>query len=240
MQEHLARGEHRASGHERRPGPAPEKRRGIVRGVTTCSECKENLDEVAPGERCPQCGSTRRTQTIVLPTIEVETKVFEPTLEIGENPDRPWVEKWEQVLRYLEDVEDAYTKDGKNLGNAEIRQRAIRFFNECNDMMDWLATNKTELPHLAEADIVNHVRNDPNLQICNGLADTYKPRERTRGKNPMTARVQSTTLSPEGTSVKIEYSRPSTVPQTCDALDTARKCVASWRFFFKQQGIVEP
>jgi hypothetical protein len=46
----------------------------------TCPDCGANLDQMAVGDPCPNCGSHRRDATVSPPTVEARAEVLPPTI----------------------------------------------------------------------------------------------------------------------------------------------------------------
>lgn len=163
-----------------------------------------------------------------------------PVVEVEPDAYRPWFQKWLNVTRALTALEDAYRRPPTG-GNLEVDARVERFFNECNDMRDWLKADHSNLPQLVGQDVDGHAHRDPHLRICAGIANTHKHHTVTRGPDPMNARIRRTRTSDAGAGATIEYSSlADSTPRHVDALSLARSCVASWRRFFGQHGIAEP
>lgn len=205
-----------------------------------CPDCGAGLDAVATHEPCPRCGRYGRDAHVVVGAIHVGVVVSAPVVEVEPNLHRPWCQKWSNTLTALESLEEAYRRVPKG-GNLEVDARVQRFFGECNDLPDWLKSDKVSLPNLPDRDVNDHATGDHNLRVCNGIANTHKHHTPTRGKDPVTARICRTRTTDSGASVTIEHSSPSDPnPRHVDARDLSRACVASWRAFFKGHGIVEP
>jgi hypothetical protein len=79
------------------------------------------------------------------------------------------------------------------------------------------------------------------LRLCDGLAQTIKHHTRNRkpspkDRDPITARI-SHVRSGFGVTAQIEWCSFSGLSGSEDAYDLARRCVAGWEQFFKQEGL---
>ena len=70
-------------------------------------------------------------------TVEAHAVVLRPTIAIGYKENRPWRQKWLDLLSTLEQLEAAYlTDDGQ--GNEDVRRVVENFFATCWELADWL------------------------------------------------------------------------------------------------------
>lgn len=206
--------------------------------VMTCPDCLASLDGVPAGQPCPNCGGSRRDAHVAA-TVHVGVAVYSAAVEVEPDPHRPWFQKWFNVLQSLAALDDAYLRTPAG-GNVEVDARVERFFGECNDMRDWLKADHVNLPLLADKDVDDHANGDPDLRVGNGMANTHKHHTVTRGKDPVTARIQRTRASDSGASATLHYRSPSDpTDRQVDAQTLAHDCVASWRAFFNQHQIAE-
>lgn len=149
-------------------------------------------------------------------------------LSVGYNPVRPWQQKWQDVEIGLRVLEAFYARDDAN--NEDVRREVEDFFKACRELADWLEQ------HAGKPEAMTYVNSDPDLMICDGMAQTIKhhTRNSTR-RDPITARVSWVRGGP--LRAEIEWTRPSGARGTEDALDLARRCVAAWEQFFRQHGL---
>jgi hypothetical protein len=103
-----------------------------------CPDCDANLDELAEGGPCSECGGFRRSTKVSPETIRSEVMVGEVSLEVTRADVRPWAEKWRTVLHGLERIENAYSHGGGKLSNEEVDGRVNQFFVNCDHLRDWL------------------------------------------------------------------------------------------------------
>jgi hypothetical protein len=202
-----------------------------------CPDCQTNLDDVPVGDRCPSCGSDRRSATASPQTATAKVEVLRPTLEITSNPERPWFEKWWTVLDLLERLTIAY-RTTEGTGNVEAEQIVKNLFNELNDMRDWLKKDDVNLPGLSDTAVDAHATTYQT--VANAMANTYK--HHTRCGKQIEAQVRTARVGPAGVTVTIEYDIKSIKrkPQMLDAMTQAQQAVDSWRQFFVEEGIGEP
>ena len=204
-----------------------------------CPDCGAKLGGVPTHQPCTSCGGSGR-DALVTASIYVGVVASSPEVEVELDPHRPWYQKWSNTLRALDSLETAYGRAPAG-GNVEVDARVERFFSECNDMRDWLKADKVNLPSLTDQDVMDHAFGEKGLRVCNGIANTHKHHTVTQGQNPVTARIQRTTTSDSGASVRIEYSSLlDPILRYVDAQHLARACVASWRLFLEQHRISPP
>jgi hypothetical protein len=202
-----------------------------------CPDCGMNLDEVEVGAPCPGCGGGRRSAIAHAETASVKVMAGEVSLKVTKGDDRPWEEKWLEVLKRLDDVRATYSGDARGFGSMEIDRRVEDFFSECNHVRDWLIGDVARLPTVTVAVIDQHFWSSAPLRTCNAICNTDKHHTRSTGA---TARIRSTDVTPTGARVTIEVDWALPSATRVDALQLADKCVASWRAFFTTHAIAEP
>jgi len=203
-----------------------------------CPDCQADLDSVAAGDPCPQCGGSRRSAVARVETIGVATAVGEVSLRITRGDRRPWTEKWQAILHSQKALDAAYSGDARPLGNTEIDGRVLTFFTECDHLRDWLTGDLAALTAVTREDIAAHFRASRPLLICNAICNSHK--HHTRPPGTTTARIRETAITPNGARVTIEVDWATPRATTIDALDLANDCIESWRSFLKRFGIAEP
>jgi hypothetical protein len=150
-------------------------------------------------------------------------------------PNRSWSEKWLSVRKQLERVETACSANGYK-GIDDVSRAFAAFFIECNHMYDWLWQDKsTGLP---KSDVSKYMFADKDLRICSGAAIVAKHHTRD-DPGAMTDRLLSVSARPTGVEVMFEWSKGSS-SGTEDALEFARRCVASWERFLNSKGLISP
>jgi hypothetical protein len=203
--------------------------------VMTCPDCRERLDDTPIDQPCPQCGGSRRDAIVTPPTAIIGVNAPRPAIVIGYDQPRPWQQKWQAVLYELEQMERAYTGESSQ-GNQRIQQIIEDFFRSCRELADWLWQDKQT--NLTESVVMQFVWGDRDLRVADGMAQTIKHHTRTRGTDPITASIASTSEGPDGARVVIHWSRPSLARSySRDALKLARRCVRSWRGFLVRKGL---
>ena len=155
---------------------------------------------------------------------------FDASVSVGYNPDRPWQQKWRDVQNGLSGIEQVYA--AADINDEVIRRQVEDFFKGCREMADWVKEQAGKPEAMA------YVNSDPDLVICDGMAQTVKHHTRRpqRDPDPLTARV-ARVHGGGGVRVEIDWSRPSGASGTEDALDLARRCVAAWESFFQQNNL---
>jgi hypothetical protein len=201
--------------------------------MKTCSDCAEALSELT--QPCPACGSSSQSAAIQATAAVGVAAAVGPGLSLTFNPDQPWYSQWYKVKQSLTTIEDTCRPESYR-GNDPVKHAIENFFTNCLDMGDWLWNDPST--GLSQTRVHNFIDNNPNLQICNGMANTTKHRIRKYSEN-ITARIQSVTPGPNGTKVVIEWSQgPNTHIE--DALDLARRCVAAWEGYLRANGLQSP
>jgi hypothetical protein len=195
--------------------------------MMTCPDCGENLDDVPVGEPCPQCGgSGRDARVLALPAL-ARVEAARPTIGIGYNQPRPWKQKWNDVLYALGRVESVYSvREGQ--GNEDVRRAVEGFFNTCRELADWLWQDPNS--GLDRKTVLDFVRDDPDLRLADGVAQTTKHHTRT-GAEPITARVALIFVGPDGGRAQIDWWKPTGEWGSVDAYELAHNCVQAWRRF---------
>ena len=156
---------------------------------------------------------------------------------VGRDDHRPWFEKWREVLRARDRVDEVYAQRIPNVGNAEVDERVTRFCSECHDMRDWLIGDLSNLADVTATDVTSQASSSPPLTMSSAVANSHKHHTRSQGT---TARIRSTHMTPQGARVVIEVDWATPTATDVDALDLANECVASWRQFFASHGVIEP
>ncbi|MDH4144125.1 MAG: hypothetical protein OEY23_03040 [Acidimicrobiia bacterium] len=163
--------------------------------------------------------------------------VPEPTISVTRGDDRPWLEKWREVLRARDQIALVYAQRVAGLGNAEVDERVTRFCSECHDMRDWLLGDIASLPGVAGAEVIAHATSTPPLVVSSAVANSHK--HHTRKAGTTSARIRSTNMTPTGARVSIEIDWATPDARTVDALELADDCISSWRQFLVSRGITE-
>jgi hypothetical protein len=202
-----------------------------------CPDCDTNLDFVEVGDLCPRCGGFRRSANAAAATARVVVSAGEVSLKIIRGDHRPWTEKWLTVLQCLEALRALGSGDVRRLGNAQIDNRALMFFVECDHLRDWLEWDVLALGGAVTADIKNHFQSSQPLVVCNAICNSHKHHTRRSG---ITARIRETLITPDGAKIYIEVDWATAGATRIDAVVLADQCVSSWRSFFSTSNITEP
>ncbi|MGW2720665.1 hypothetical protein [Streptomyces sp. NPDC001492] len=198
--------------------------------VMSCADCGTNLDETPVGQLRPSCGGDRRSATAYAEAALLVTATFTASATIGYNPVRPWQQKWSDVNTGLDALQVTYQQ--RDLDNEVVRRQVETFFKDCCELADWLREQA------GKPDAMNHVKADPDLKLCDGMAQTTKHHTRARSsrQDPITARI-CRVHGGQGVRAEIKWSTPSGSTGTEDALDLARRCKSAWERFFAQHGL---
>lgn len=198
--------------------------------VMSCSDCHANLDETSVGQPCPSCGSGHRSTAVYAEAALVATATLNASASIGYNPLRPWPQKWRDVINGLGVIEATYRQD--DLDNEAVRRQVETFFKDCCELADWLQEQA------GQSTAMDYLKTDRDLKLCDGMAQTTKHHTRAprRGRDPITARI-SRVDGGQGVRAEIQWSTPSGLTGTEDALDLAQRCTSAWERFFRQHGL---
>jgi hypothetical protein len=200
-----------------------------------CPDCNTNLDDVPVDDPCPTCAGVRRSAVVKPEPVRVTATAHAPSIGIGRDDQRPWHEKWREVVRSRDPIREAYT-DCRGLGNVDVDARVTRFCSECHDLRDWLKKDLANLPGVTATDVDNHASQSGPLRISSDVANSHK--HHTRKPGMTTARIRHTLMTPDnGARVTIEVDWATPKASAVDALDLANECVDSWQAFLKQNGI---
>ena len=198
--------------------------------VMNCADCGTNLDETPVGQLCPRCGGGRRSAKAYAEAALLVTATLTASGSIGYNPVRPWQQKWRDVITGLDALQVTYRQ--RDLDNEVVRRQVETFFKDCCELADWLR-KQADSPNA-----MNYVKTDPDLKLCDGMAQTTKHHTRAPSskQDPITARI-SWVHGGQGVRAEIEWSTPSGSTGIEDALDLARRCKSAWERFFAQHGL---
>ena len=200
-----------------------------------CPDCNTSLDNVPVDAPCPGCGGGRRSAVARPQTVKATVTIPEPTITVTRADHPPWFEKWWEVVRARDQLDEVYAQRVPAVGNAEVDERVTRFCNECHDMRDWLIG---DLTGVTANEVTRHSTSSPALVVSSAVANSHK--HHTRKFGTTTARIRETRMTPRGARVTIEVDWATPAANTLDALALANDCVASWRQFFARHGLVEP
>lgn len=191
--------------------------------MATCPNCQRDLPEDSKSGRCPHCGHAWAGAQPGGTGIPGGAKV-----EVGYGAPKSWLEQWGQVEHSYKRVQNLQAGP---VDNQEAPTAVKDFSIHSRHLGDWLVDD-TETT-VQQQDIDTLLESEPDLQICNALADT--PAHQTPGRaNAISARV-----SPVGAQhgqVTVEISTTSAT-ETRDALELATSCMGIWRRFLLSHGL---
>ena len=201
--------------------------------MMSCPDCGTALGNVPVNQPCPTCGGLRRDATVFPATATARGFAPDPTIAIGYAPQRPWQQKWHDIVDLFEQITNTYRT---RLGNEPVRLMVEDFFGSCRELADWLTKDAHNTQALA------FVNSHPDLRLCDAIAQTTKHHTRdkqpsNKDPDPVTARITRVISGPAGVQVEIGWSSVSGTSGTEDALYLARKCMTAWQSFFQQQGL---
>lgn len=196
-----------------------------------CPDCGTSLDETPVGHPCPTCGGERRNAVVYAEAALGATCTFNASASIGYNPQRPWQQKWRDVISGLDALQATYQQS--DLNNEVVRRQVEGFFKDCCELADWLQEQASR------PQAMSYLKSDPALKLCDGMAQTTKHHTRKSGNrnpDPITARI-SKVYGGQGVRAEIEWSTPSGSTGSEDALDLAQRCRTAWERFFQLHGL---
>ncbi|MFF9806370.1 hypothetical protein ACF1G5_14760 [Streptomyces coeruleorubidus] len=158
-----------------------------------------------------------------------EATAFGIGSSMGYDSQRPWQQKWRDVINGLNALQATYQQP--DLDSDAVRRQVEDFFEVCCELADWLdrqAGKPRAMRYLKQT--------DPDLRLCDGIAQTRKHHTR-EGADPITAKISKVYGGQGGVRAEIEWSRPSGAQGTEDALDLAQRCVSAWLRFLKHEGL---
>jgi hypothetical protein len=124
------------------------------------------LDSAAVSDPCPTCGGVRRGTVVQGRATLVGVATVTAHASVGFNPIRPWQQKWRDVENGLQVLEGFYARD--YAGNEAMRRGVEEFFKSCRELADWLSE------HGGKPEAMAYVKSDPDLVLCDGMAQTVK------------------------------------------------------------------
>jgi hypothetical protein len=203
--------------------------------IVTCTDCGQDLGNLAEGAPCPSCGSNRRTHHRYLHDHATATDSMSWQLEYGE---RQWQEQWLWLVRLYDDLAAIYSGSRLSQSTEEWRDTIRHFFVVCHHLADWLAKDQA-LPVVARDDVWDFLNNDPELALARDFSNTDKHRTRRRPTD-RTVFISSITGGDAGPGVTIAWEISGSRQGTRDALELADGCLRSWRHFLAKHNLTEP
>ncbi|MET3934851.1 hypothetical protein [Arthrobacter sp. OAP107] len=189
--------------------------------MSQCLNCNSEFPSDNAGP-CPVCGHA--SATLDLSGVGI---LDVATAEVGYGPQKSWLEQWGVVERSYEKLKGIYD----SLTDNQIATSTVKeFFIHCWHLKDWLVEDR-EIS-VESADIGVLLRTEPDLKVCNAMANTSKHHTLSPGK--VSARVVSVVTQPKG-QVTIEITSTSGAEKR-DALELANSCMSIWKKFLKQHG----
>jgi hypothetical protein len=138
--------------------------------------------------------------------------------------ETPWDQQWRSVMAAYDDLAEAYYGEGCARAGAKIAEIVMRFFRQCHEMKQCVASTSTGLH-----DFLSSTR---ALEICDALVAA----ERHGESGSMTAKIHRTYTEPNGRAYAIiQHSREGERPRTVDAIVIAETCVNEWTRFMRRQ-----
>ncbi|WP_306914458.1 MULTISPECIES: hypothetical protein [unclassified Arthrobacter] len=150
-------------------------------------------------------------------------------MEVGYGAQKSWLEQWGQVERSYKKVQNLQAGP---VDNQEALTAVKDFFIHSRHLGDWLVDDRET--NVQQQDIDTLLQSEPDLQICNALANTPAHQTPERA-NAMGARVSPVVAQPQG-QVPVEISTTSGT-ETRDALELATSCMGIWRKFLHSRGL---
>jgi hypothetical protein len=187
--------------------------------MAKCPSCQNDLPENNNAGQCPHCG-----HGLIGVQLGGEGTLEISKVEVGYGAQKSWLEQWGQVERSYKKVQSLYTGP---VDNQEATTLVKDFFAHSWHLSDWLA--KDTATSVQKRDIGTLLQSEPDLKICNAIANTSK--HYSRGENAMSARVSSVVTKPQG-QITIEISTTGGTKKR-DALELATNCMSIWRNFLK-------
>jgi hypothetical protein len=201
--------------------------------VRTCADCGEELGELTPN--CPTCGSSSQNVRAYADVAIGLATAINPGVSLTFNSDQSWYAKWHKVKQSLATVETACHPSSYQ-GNDPAKRAVESFFVDCFHMGDWLWEDPST--GLTKPQVCAFVETDPNLRVCEGVANTDKHRVRSK-PGAMTAKIKDVTSDRNGTRVSVEWSQGANT-HAVDALHLARECVVAWGAYLLANGLQSP
>lgn len=131
--------------------------------MSQCPNCKTELSEDNSGP-CPVCGHAFATLQLAGVGILDVVKA-----EVGYGPQKSWLEQWGVVERSYQQLKGIYDSP---VDNQVATSTAKDFFIHCWHLKDWLVEDPAI--GVVSADIGILLGNDPDLKLCNAMANTSK------------------------------------------------------------------
>ncbi len=195
-----------------------------------CSNCYTDREADQRGP-CPDCGSTRTTHTMFMPVTLTLGDTGGIVTEYGQ--ERWWQEQWYRARQHFDELKKIYQPGGFP-GDSPARGVVEDFFHHCLHVGDWLwSDTKNSLDKPA---VQKFIREDQDLKICAGLANTSKHYERDR-VGSINARVLSVwhNQADNSTVATVEWWRQGEEDKRTklDALQLAEGCKKAWKRYLK-------
>ena len=216
-----------------------------------CPDCDASLDEVSPGEPCPDCGGTRRSARIMGAAAISSTMVFTATTKVMRQDSPHWTQLWAQIERRILRLRSMYEPGGVS-NTAELEDELDAFLTACFHLSDWLrhiklddTDDEREREHLETwkrrlAKAVDRFMKNPDMALCQDYANTFKHYDRGCPTDRI-ARLMETATAVAGVTVLVA-SWPADDPKAktyVDGLELAEKCYAAWVGFLKRRELTQ-
>lgn len=199
--------------------------------VAICSSCGFELNLEADVQQCSNCGAA----TVAAPAAVAHVVINDAVeVTVGYSDEQSWLTKWDDVKRDMEAVDDAFSDT--DVDNLIIKHRLVRFFEDCWHLVEWLGRD-AQVSGIDHKYVLNAALASRAMKVCEAVANTSK--HHTRHAGLPTALVKSVTLTHQTPTAQIKYSEGNSNIDF-DAQSSATECVAWWRQFFVDNGIVAP
>jgi hypothetical protein len=205
-----------------------------------CPDCRQGLDGVPVGAPCPQCGGTRRSARVEVPTANVTISAGDVSVQVGYSIDPGWTFQWRSIQRHLTRLRDQYQGSGAR-GNLDVEDTVHALFLDLYHLFDWLYQDSSL--SLSQSIVKTWIDQHPNsLGLCRDYANTRKHAKRNHS-GARIAQISQIENGPRGYRVTIAYgpaTQPSPPMATVDALTLAQNSEQDWRAFLNQRNIPIP
>lgn len=157
-------------------------------------------------------------------------------IAVGFGADRPWQEKWREVLDLKGDLDRAYVGELRGLSDVGYKRLVNGFCDATLELRDWLRSDERVSDGIRDV-VGRYISETPALQACADVSNTDKHRKRDREKDAA-LRVHGFHKDERGqVKIQLHYEGPHAGRRAYDAQELADAAVDAWRAFLKEHGL---
>lgn len=157
-------------------------------------------------------------------------------------PQRTWREQYDRVLRWYERFTSITQGKSHTCPTAMLEDDVLAFFQNCHHLKDWLLRDDAISPRVMDREMNGHVAAHRALRLCRDVCNATKHLGRDRSpesEHPgFGAKNLTLDLSQPGGVISVVY-WVETDNDDVNAFELATECVALWKAFLDQRGLLQ-